>query len=566
MRSRLVVFTVLFTLSSLFNSVHTKADGQTVGLFEYNKEQSFNGLTLFAPIGSPRTYLIDNCGYLVHTWTSTRRPGLAVYLRPDGSLFRCCASGNTKYTAGGAGGVLELMDWDGNMIWSYVCNNDSICQHHDAYPMANGNYLVIEWELHGKAEILANGHRPGPYTEIWSERVIEIKPKGDHDAEIVWQWRLWDHLTQSFDSTKPNYTKDVSDHPELLDLNYGVIASNPDWMHLNSVQYDSLTDQIVLSSHNSSEIWVIDHSTTTAEAASHSGGKYGRGGDFLYRWGNPQAYKAGTDSDQRLGVQHDAQFIRRGNDNHIAFLVFNNVAGKVGTKNYSSVDIIEPEIDEQGRYLIRNKRFTPDSAAWRYVAPDTTSFSAPIISGAQILPNGNTLICDGPSGHFFEINSNKEIVWSYVNSDAQGVIVAQGGDASNNLVFRCNRFDFSHPAFANKVLTHGAPIELKPLASTCSALTSVNEERDFSGNSRIITGSTHEGCAASILRVQTDLPEHVRVDLYDLNGHHLLSLVDAELSPGIRNFTLPEAYAQQLFMVQLVSNSGVQRVPFIYQP
>jgi hypothetical protein len=37
-------------------------------------------------------------------------------------------------------------------------------------------------------------------------------------------------------------------------------------------------------------LWVIDHQTTTAQAASHTGGRYNKGGDLLYRWGNPQTY------------------------------------------------------------------------------------------------------------------------------------------------------------------------------------------------------------------------------------------------------------------------------------
>jgi len=43
---------------------------------------------------------------------------------------------------------------------------------------------------------------------------------------------------------------------------------------------------------------VIDHSTTTAQAAGHSGGTYGKGGDLLYRWGNPNAYQHGTAADE----------------------------------------------------------------------------------------------------------------------------------------------------------------------------------------------------------------------------------------------------------------------------
>ena len=63
--------------------------------------------------------------------------------------------------------------------------------------------------------------------------------------------------------------------------------------------------QIMLSVFEFSELWVIDHSTKTAEAAIHEGGRSGKGGDLLYRWGNPRAYRAGTVKDQKLFGQHN---------------------------------------------------------------------------------------------------------------------------------------------------------------------------------------------------------------------------------------------------------------------
>ena len=57
------------------------------------------------------------------------------------------------------------------------------------------------------------------------------------------------------------------------------------------------------------EVWIIDHSTSTEEAASHVGGKHGKGGDLIYRWGNPYAYFAGLPSDQVFFGQHDARWI-----------------------------------------------------------------------------------------------------------------------------------------------------------------------------------------------------------------------------------------------------------------
>ncbi len=79
----------------------------------------------------------------------------------------------------------------------------------------------------------------------------------------------------------------------------------PDWTHVNAVAYDADLDQILLTVRAFSEFWIIDHSTTSAEVRGHAGGRSGMGGDLLYRWGNPQAYRAGTKLDQRLFSPHD---------------------------------------------------------------------------------------------------------------------------------------------------------------------------------------------------------------------------------------------------------------------
>ncbi|MFT5166020.1 MAG: hypothetical protein ACI8P3_001251 [Saprospiraceae bacterium] len=34
---------------------------------------------------------------------------------------------------------------------------------------------------------------------------------------------------------------------------------------------------------------------------------------------------------------------------------------------------------------------------------------------AQMLPNGNLLICEGMNGHSFEVNVEEETVWEYIN-------------------------------------------------------------------------------------------------------------------------------------------------------
>jgi hypothetical protein len=77
-------------------------------------------------------------------------------------------------------------------------------------------------------------------------------------------WHLTDHLVQDFDATKPSYNS-IATNPQLVNINYNASATNSDWIHLNSIDYNPQLDQILLSSHNFDEIWIIDHSTTTSQ-------------------------------------------------------------------------------------------------------------------------------------------------------------------------------------------------------------------------------------------------------------------------------------------------------------
>jgi Arylsulfotransferase (ASST) len=190
---------------------------------------------------------------------------------------------------------------------------------------------------------------------------------------------------------------------------------NADWTHINAVAYNPDLDQIIVSVHAFSEIWVLDHSTTTAEAASHKGGRSGKGGDLLYRWGNPRAYRSGSKTEQQLFNQHNAHWIGLGLSGESHILVFNNGSGRPGGP-YSSVDEIVPPVDSQGQYA-RSRRgpYGPDKPVWSYSAPKKSDFYSFFISGAQRLPNGNTLICTGASGVVFEVTPEKEVVWRYAN-------------------------------------------------------------------------------------------------------------------------------------------------------
>ena len=171
----------------------------------------------------------------------------------------------------------------------------------------------------------------------------------------------------------------------------------------------------MISVHEFSEIWIIDHSTTTAEAAGHTGGRSGKGGDLLYRWGNPRVYRAGTKADQTLFAQHNAQWIPRGLPGEGHLLVFNN-GGHRPDGEYSSVDELVLPVDARGgTSSSRERRSGPKKPVWSYSAPKKSDFYASFISGTHRLPNGNTMICSGPNGTLFEVTPDKEIVWKYVN-------------------------------------------------------------------------------------------------------------------------------------------------------
>lgn len=459
---------------------------QTIGLMECNLSNK-NGYVLFSPISNTFTFLIDKCGKKIHEWTSTYRPGQSVYFLENGKLLRTASVNNATFgMAGGKGGKIELMDWNSNVTWSFQISDTMQLQHHDIKPLPNGNILAIVWERRMVAEAIAQGRNPANLgTELWSEKILELQPTGTNTANIVWEWKAWEHLVQDFDSTKPNYDT-VSKHPELINLNYfSGSATQSDWLHINSIDYNSATDQILLSIHNFDEIIVIDHSTTTAEASSHSGGNSGKGGDLLYRWGNPQTYNRGTSTDQKFFGQHNAQWIPAGFPNAGKIIVFNNGNGRPAGA-FSSIDIIETPIDGSNNYPVgATNSFLPNNLFWTYTATVPTDFYSSNISGVQVLENGSMQICSGSSGIFFEIDSNKNTLWKYINPVNNSGAMTQGTTPTNNPVFRSTFIEPNFAGLTGQTLTAGTEIEFNPNSpSICDTISNgfenISAEKVFS--------------------------------------------------------------------------------------
>ncbi len=392
-----------------------------------NSSGAYEGYTLFSPLTSNTTYLIDNEGGRVHTWESSYSPGNAVYLLESGHLLRTANDRSSHFDVGGAGGLVEEYTWDGELVWSFAYSTDAYRLHHDIEVLPNGNILMIAWEYKSAAEAIAAGRDPNLIPQeqaLWVDHLIEVDPNTN---AIVWEWHIWDHLVQDHDPNKPNYGV-VADHPDRIDLNYVPGRVEADWNHINSVDYNPELDQILLSVHSFNEIWIIEHTS----------------GDLVYRWGNPQAY--GGAGAQQLYAQHDAQWIPSGLPGEGNILIFNN--GSRQTRAYSSVDEITPPLDDAGSYV----GYGPDIPVWSYMDP--AAFYGENISGAQRLPNGNTLICEGPSGRFFEVTAAGEIVWEYINPAA-----SQTPQGTQNSVFRAERYATDFPGLAGKDLTATGPIQ-----------------------------------------------------------------------------------------------------------
>lgn len=377
---------------------------------ELTDTEPYEGYTIFGPEYSRNTYLVNIDGKIVHTWKSNYIQGFGGYLLENGEMLRLdLPFDNTVFVSGGVAGRVEKFDEDSNLLWEFEYSSSEYCAHHDIEPLPNGNVLLIAWEYKTRDEAITAGRNPDRLrsNSVWPDHIIEVEPSGSNDGTIVWEWHLWDHLIQDYDPSKENYGV-IEDHPELVDINYG--ESHSDWTHTNAVDYNEQLDQILLSVHNLNEIWIIDHSTTTEEARGHTGGNSGKGGDLLYRWGNPQVYRMGDGNDQQFIGQHGANWIEEGCPGEGNILVFNNGNRRQGS---SSVDEIVPPLNEDGTYdLVEGLVYGPNEPTWTYTKDDMYST---LLSNAQRLPNGNTLICSAQQGLFLEVSYDKEIVWSYQN-------------------------------------------------------------------------------------------------------------------------------------------------------
>ena len=384
--------------------------------------QNFNGFALYNSQGSNTTYLIDENQNIAHTWNMSTECNYTVQLKENGNLVRGTKYNNTSVFSNGniaasAGRVQEIAP-DGTILWDYVYADNDHISHHDL-TLVGDNVLLTAYEKKSSTELNAAGFNNAS-SEKWPTHFVELAADGNGGATIVWEWHIWDHMCQDTDPNGPNYVANISDNPELIDINMIQAQGGPggDWFHVNGVDYNEDLDQIVFSSRFASEIYIIDHSTTSAEAASNSGGNSGMGGDILYRWGNPSNYEM-SGTQVIPNAVHDVRWITNDGRPNGGFLQIFNNSGV--SNNQSAIDGIETPWDDNTNTYLRSsgQPFSPISYSTRYEC----AYSASGQSASDRMSNGNIYVNassgQGGAGVMYEVDESGNIVWGPYNAQSQ---------------------------------------------------------------------------------------------------------------------------------------------------
>ncbi|MFW5980807.1 MAG: aryl-sulfate sulfotransferase [Halanaerobiaceae bacterium] len=358
------------------------------GLNIYKSDKAYQGYTLFCEaFPEPKesnnleryVYLVDMKGEIAHKWEVERSLQSYCKLLPDGNLIH--PTRDRSEVARGKAGLYEV-DPEGNIQWHLRCRTD-----HDFQILSSGNFLV-----HTITDNFASHLGPELKRQPY---IIEVTP----EKKLVWDWKGEEH----FNELKEHLSGESWQH--VLERIQGEFEF--DWAHNNTTQVipPNMTNQkeksmgkyqifkpgnIIISYRSLDVIAVIEKET----------------GKIVWAWG------PGI-----LDGQHKPHMLENGN-----ILIFDN-----GTlRGYSRVIEIDPLTEE---------------IKWEYTAEPKEKFHSKYISGAQRLPNGNTLICEGSKAHLFEVTRDKEIVWDFVNPYH---------DKNNNkrAIYRCLRYSEDYvPSF-----------------------------------------------------------------------------------------------------------------------
>ena len=535
----------------------------------WNESESYNGYTLFGTRG--KSYLIDMEGRVVHTWNIGTNPRFT----DNGTLLDAVGGNPSNQNS------WKELDWKGNTVWQYTEVRTNYHGHHDFAKIYNpklgdSSFIYIANKDLTAQQCLDAGCDPkNNYTGAQMDAIVEV----DMSGNIIWEWCFFDHVVQDIDNTKATYGV-VKDNPGKIDLNMSGNPVKSDWIHCNSLDYNEDLDLIVINSVHG-EFYVIDHGNTFLKGNPQSSISLAASskGDFIYRFGDPAKYDQGdppsvlenwekaTSGHKQLGGSHNIQWIKKGMPGAGNFLVFNNSQNLFELTPQSYVTEINPYLNSAGtntgnfvnppdagykivnspdKNLMKEKRNVSKQIVWSFSSKNNTSFYSTIGSGAQRLPNGNTLVCSMNDGHFFEVfPSDTSITWEYINPMTRDGIkhIKKDNYPTYNGVFRAYRYFSDHPALKGNDLTPGNTMTGRdPSYLTDSDLTSYsviddNDADEGSTNSKLNQNYPNPFTENTTIDFELEESIHVNLTIYDINGNLIRSLLDQQCGKGYYSIT-----------------------------
>ena len=364
-RVRLVTTAVVALVASLTATERASAPPWVFDLgVTINKGELVQPGNVFYTTGMGSSILIDQDGAKLHEW---RHDGFSIdYAKPlpNGTILaRVSQSDQEPYEA-----LVEL-DRNSKVLWSYVVPAE-LDFHHDHELLPDDTFLLLCSKTIDRPTI---SDKP-----LEDDCLLQV----DRDGKVLWEWQTADHF-DDFDF--PQHVKD------------GIFEDGGDWAHANAavtIPEDTLhTDprfrpgNILISYRFISMVVIVDRDT----------------GDIVW-------------VDVNSIGQHDSKMLPTALPQTCAegqtlcnnILVFDNGLGDHYTRNRGRRASRVIEIDPVTQEVI-----------WDYDAEDSGRpawfFDSWFISGAERMPNGNTLIDEGAFGRVFEVKPDGEIVWEYVN-------------------------------------------------------------------------------------------------------------------------------------------------------
>ena len=334
------------------------------------------GFTLFAPLAGTMVYLVDLRGEVHHTWKMPYPPGFYGYLTDKGTLLYSATIPNGTFLGKipWPGGAVLEVDWNGNVRWEVRQTE----HHHDARLLPNGNVLLLcAASMPEDVAQQVRGGLTGTETDrgMYADYLVEMTTAG----QTVWEWRIWEHM-------------DPATHPITLPSD-----TRAEWTHGNAI-FDLPDGDILLSLRNISTIVRINRQTEEID----------------WELGPPP-----------LSGAHGVNRLANGN-----LMIFDNGPYRVD----------QSEIAPTEAPFSRVIEVDPDAKAivWKYQEPTPWNFFSSLLSSAQRMANGNTLVTEGLFGRMFEVTPDGDTVWEYVNpffgpSNAPP-------KAQTNIVFRSYRY------------------------------------------------------------------------------------------------------------------------------